>query len=340
MLFGQSSQVRARCAIRLMACFVGLVAGGVYGPAAMGQTFTTGFESPPFNGSAAGTTINGQDMWFTPAVAGSFDGFVLTYASNAYGLPMNTGGGTQFLGSRSAGGTGFSRAQREGITFSNITVVSYEAAAGTYAGTLPSAQNLGSFSLAPEPNPAAPSIRTYIQLNTWVDVATATAWNAGYLPYSATGVQAVQPGLFPGPEWQNLPLNNWFRFVTVIDFTLNRITEVSITNLTTGVTTTANPVDWFIGGGQTSTLPIPTGVRFFAGGAGGNTMGWDNLRVGPPVPECPCDVNDDGILNSQDFFDFLTPFFAQAPAGDFNGDGFVNSQDFFDFITCLFSGCL
>jgi len=54
---------------------------------------------------------------------------------------------------------------------------------------------------------------------------------------------------------------------------------------------------------------------------------------------CRADFNCDQFANSQDFFDFLTAFFAQAPSADFNDDDFVNSQDFFDFITAFFAGC-
>jgi glucose/arabinose dehydrogenase len=59
-----------------------------------------------------------------------------------------------------------------------------------------------------------------------------------------------------------------------------------------------------------------------------------------PVPTCACDWNTDFVLNSQDFFDFLTSFFANE--GDFNQDGSTNSQDFFDFLSCFFKppqGC-
>jgi hypothetical protein len=63
--------------------------------------------------------------------------------------------------------------------------------------------------------------------------------------------------------------------------------------------------------------------------------------MGPATPPvCPCDWNTDETVNSQDFFDFLTAFFASE--GDFNDDGATNSQDFFDFLTCFFGppqGC-
>jgi hypothetical protein len=52
---------------------------------------------------------------------------------------------------------------------------------------------------------------------------------------------------------------------------------------------------------------------------------------------CAADFNADGAANSQDFFDFLTAFFAAGPDADFNYDGVVNSQDFFDFLTAFFA---
>jgi hypothetical protein len=55
------------------------------------------------------------------------------------------------------------------------------------------------------------------------------------------------------------------------------------------------------------------------------------------VNTCPCDWNQSGGVNSQDFFDFLNDFFAGN--SDFNHDNVTNSQDFFDFLTCFFAGC-
>jgi hypothetical protein len=49
------------------------------------------------------------------------------------------------------------------------------------------------------------------------------------------------------------------------------------------------------------------------------------------------DWNRDGVLNSQDFFDYLGQFFQNN--GDFNHDGVTNSQDLFDFLASFFAGC-
>ncbi|MBC7836127.1 MAG: hypothetical protein H7Y88_13660 [Phycisphaerales bacterium] len=317
-------------------------------PALMAQGFMTGFETPTYTGSAAGTGIAGQDSWFIPAVAGSIDGLVMTYAGNAFGLPVNpSGGGEQLLVSRSNGGTAFARSQREGMTFDTVSEFCYDVA-GAFNGTPPSAQNLGSFSLQPLPNPAIPTSKGLIQLNTWVDVNNPTSWSVSYLAYDAGGVLFAGSGQFAGPEWQNLPLNHWFRVCTTIDFSLNMVTSVSITDLTTNITASAAPINWFLGGGQNSTLPVPTGVRFFAGGAAGNIMAWDNANFGVELPPpCPADFNDSGSVTSADITSFLSAWFADVLNGttvaDFNESGGTTSADITAFLAAWFeaiaNGC-
>jgi hypothetical protein len=106
----------------------------------------------------------------------------------------------------------------------------------------------------------------------------------------------------------------------------------------------------------TTTCPIPTGACCFATGAcltlsqddcatGGGAYQGDNTPCGKATcsPACPCDFNASGVLNSQDFFDFLSCFFTTGCTdADFNADQQVNSQDFFDFLSCFFAppaGC-
>ncbi len=57
----------------------------------------------------------------------------------------------------------------------------------------------------------------------------------------------------------------------------------------------------------------------------------------PGTTNCRADFNHDGIVGSQDFFEFLIAFFGELPTADFNYDGSITSQDFFDFLAAFLS---
>jgi len=70
--------------------------------------------------------------------------------------------------------------------------------------------------------------------------------------------------------------------------------------------------------------------------------GWELIVddvAGTETPDCPPDFNHDGVVNSQDFFEYLVAFFTGDFAAEFNSDAIVNSQDFFDFLAAFFAGC-
>lgn len=307
----------------------------------------TGFESPEYSGSAAGTSITGQQGWYTPPVAGSIDYTIMTYAGNALGLPANpSGGGAQFAAGRSLGGSAFARAQKDhDFATSDTWCLSWDYLA-RFDGTPPPTHNIGSFSFQPTGTQAVPESRTFIALNTFTDIADPTSWSAGYIVHDAAGIQVNQPGLFAGPEWQNLRFDTWYHQTTEISLAENRITRVTITNIATGETAAAEPAGWYLGGGAVPALPLSTSVRFFAGGTtAGNIAAWDNLRLVPTcgAPPCPGDLDGDADVDIQDLATLLanfgTPSGAGADQGDLDGDGDVDLQDLAGLLGAFGSNC-
>jgi hypothetical protein len=243
---------------------------------AQGQYYT-GFELPQFAGTPAGTVASGIDGWYQPVPTG-LDHNVYTYAGNVLGFDQNPVGGNQFLSGTSGGGSLFPRAQRNNNFSGGQWTVAYDMAAN-WLGAGASTANLSSFSLQHD-TAAAGTFKAFIALNNFVDLADPSAgWKAEFNVFDAAGV--ATNNLSPGAAWEDLDLNHWYRQYITFDLGSNEISEVTLVDLHTGSSATANPSDWFLTGGASSTLELPNAVRFFVGGAEGNTMGWDNLQMVP-----------------------------------------------------------
>ncbi len=88
------------------------------------------------------------------------------------------------------------------------------------------------------------------------------------------------------------------------------------------------------------TLVSATGISLDGRTIVGNGYNPDGLAEGWVVQlpdRCPGDWDDNGVVDSSDFFAFLSGFFGSS--ADFNHDGVTNSQDFFGFLTAFFGGC-
>lgn len=102
----------------------------------------------------------------------------------------------------------------------------------------------------------------------------------------------------------------------------------------------------------TYTVDLPAGAQtgeitfrvFSYGNAGtGAGMFYDNITVlgtadaCPPNPNCPPDWNCDGVVDSDDLFEFLADW--AAGDADYNGDGVTDSDDLFEFLSDWAAGC-
>ncbi len=100
-------------------------------------------------------------------------------------------------------------------------------------------------------------------------------------------------------------------------------------------------------GGELTYTVVPLGTQNRIGIDRDNDMWFDGDEItvcsDPANPNqfpgsaSSLDQNGDLVINSQDFFEFITDFFAAS--ADFNADGVTNSQDFFDFLSAFFAGC-
>ncbi len=256
-------------AIALLFCVAAVASAGYQ------QNFET------LNGSAAGVVLTGQDAYYIPSGTTSTDFLCYTYAGNALGFVQNPDGGNQFVAGRGPGNGTYARAQRDIDWFFIPGWGQFKIdMACQFLLTGASTNNIGSFSVRDD---NTLGINTYIHLATWVDPNNPTTFNFFYLAYDASGTQFAAPGQSPGPGWEGLSVNHWYRVWTTVDrsgtdATNNQITEVGITDLTTGITNTASPSGWYLAGGSAGSTYLPVAFRIFAGGGSdGNATAWDNV---------------------------------------------------------------
>jgi hypothetical protein len=313
---------------------------------------STDFEAPTYAGSAAGTPLThgfgmgGQDGWYNP-VDGSNETHIFTYVGNPYNIPQNPAGGAQFQAGVHAGLLAFARAQR-GVDFGagGVWVAQWDVLAN-YTGTAANAENnIGSFSLQPSANS-----RYFQQILQWPAATTPTPVTTFQINYgifnTAPYNQASPAFVSPGPQWQNLTVNNWYRQTTTWDFDTARILEVSIQDLTAGtaaVVVDVSSMGWYLFGGPSSTMPLPTDFRLFTGGGagsspGGNLTAWDNIIIGPASQPCYADCDGNEVLNVDDFICFINAFAVQDPYADCDGNQLLNIDDFICFINAFAQGC-
>ncbi len=230
--------------------------------------YTSDFEN--LNASAGGTVLTGQDGFYLPA---GVDFNAYTYAGNVLGFVQNPVGGEQFVAGEGPGdGTNYARAQRDITWGAGYVELEYDVA-GQFLGTGTTVDNVGSFSVQPYPGS-----QDYIHLFSWVDPNDPVAFKAWYMSYNVNGGIHNAPGISPGVAWDNLDVNHWYRFGTVLDFATNRIVYAWVTDLHTGLSDGVVLTDWYMEGGAAG-KPAPTGFRFFAGGGNGsdNALAWDNM---------------------------------------------------------------
>lgn len=239
--------------------------------------FTAGFESAEgYAGSPSGTVLTDQLGWYVP-VEGSNDYYVHTYLGEPYSFAFNPYGGQQLAIGASLGSPAYARAQHD-YDWSSGTewTVTYDTA-GMFTGTAPATHYLGSLSLQP-----STTSRYWQTLFAWDNLDDPTTWTMTYYAIEdEAGNPVALPGLIPGPEWENLNPNHWYRSSTTFDMTTGMVTSVSITDLDTMEMATVEPDGWYMTGTYAG-LPDPTGFRFFTGGSTeGNVMAWDNLSIIP-----------------------------------------------------------
>lgn len=229
--------------------------------------YSTDFES--FTASPGGTPCAGQDGFYVPAVAGSIDANVYTYAGNTLGVPVNPNGGANFQAGRAITG-GPARAQRAiTVTGACRMYIEFDVCCNYLGSAATPPNNIGSFSF--QPSTTAVYVNLLARWPTGATTPPAT-WNADYVNGAGTQV------LVPDPAFQNLPVNVWHTWGVTIDLGTGQHIDFRITNGSTNVTTvyTVPPGTDPLPGAALAVLP--TDFRLFTGGAD-DVFAVDNLKI-------------------------------------------------------------
>jgi hypothetical protein len=236
--------------------------------APLAAQYSTGFET--FAASAAGVPAAGQDGFYVPAVAGSIDANIYTYAGNPFALPANPTGGANFHAGLAATGAAARSQRAVGLPVAGRVAVDFDVCAHWTLTTAP-VNNIGSFSYQPS------TTNVYVNLLARWPTGTVfppAVWNADLVVGpTATGTQTV----LADPAFQGLAVDVWHRWGCTADFATGEYVEFRITNGSTGVTTVFTPAPGTMPLPGQGT-PLPTDFRLFTGAAG-NVFAVDNLAI-------------------------------------------------------------
>jgi len=309
--------------------------------AVVAQPTSVSFEPPGYTGSPAGTPLSGQQSWYFPPNF-SVDAAVLTYNGNTLGFVSQPSGGSQFLLTR----PNFNPSRAEhayDLAFAPVVTFQWDIAFIRTGPIIPPVDDIiGSFSLQP-----VVGSRYFIRSNRYSDVGNLEAgWNAAFLvaPADPGSPLSLDP-ITPGPAWRNLAFNHWYHESLTIDFSANRITSVSITDLVSGQTTTLSPLNYYLSGGSNPTLPMPTAIRFTGSNYEENATAWDNFSITAAGTACYANCDNSTIapiLNINDFVCFNSTFAAGGSYANCDNSTLpptLNVGDFICFMNKYAAGC-
>lgn len=221
------------------------------------EVFT--FEAPDYAASDLGMWLPGQQGWYVPP-ASSSDTSVYPYVGNARGFVTNPSGGQQFAGGggRTEHAFDFSASPLWAIALDIAMIKRPDS--NTDLG--------GRFSLI-DAGPSGFVTTAVSYLNDPNDPNS--TWRLGY-----TGQGNPDPGFLPGPAWDGLEQNHWYRTGMTVDFANRRLVLAWILDPSTGDYAQYSFPNLEFANGLT-----PNAIRVF--GAGG-ISGWDNITL-QAVPE-------------------------------------------------------